>query len=104
MAARIEWKPNALMDFAAARVQNGMNRAAKFCADDAKRRAKGRRIKDAVKYRVRTDGQTVEGFIYTTWFVGRFHETGTSKMRARPYLRPAVLENGAEITRLIAKG
>jgi HK97 gp10 family phage protein len=102
--ARITWKPEAVMDMATAQVTNGMNRAAKFVADDAKRRAHGARTKAAIKYRVRADGRKIEGFVYTTWFVGRFFELGTRKMRARPYLRPAVLENGAEITRLIAKG
>lgn len=100
----VNWKPNAVVDFAVAHVQTGMNRAAKFCAADAQRRARGQRIKNSIKYRVITDGRVVSGYVYTDWFVTRFHEMGTSKMAARPAMRPAVLENGAEITRLLGKG
>jgi HK97 gp10 family phage protein len=34
-------------------------------------------------------------------FYARFHELGTSKMAAHPFLRPAVFENEAEIMRLL---
>lgn len=100
----LTWKPNAVLDFALARVQTGMNRATSFAANDARRRAKGARVKASFKQKVIADGRTVRGFIYTTWFVARLHELGTSQMAARPALRPAVLENGAAITRLIGGG
>lgn len=103
-AVRVTWKPNAVLDLALAKVQTGMNRAAKFAADDARRRAKGKRIKDSIKHRVIADGNDVRGYLYTTWFVTRLHELGTRKMRARPAMRPAVLENGGEITRLLGGG
>jgi hypothetical protein len=104
MAVKLTWKPNAVLDMALAQVTTGMTRAAKFAADDAKRRARGKRIKESIKYRVITDGRTITGYVYTDWFVTRFHEMGTSKLAARPAMRPAVLENGATITRLIGKG
>lgn len=104
MAVRLVWKPNAVLDMALAQVTTGMNRAAKFVANDAKRRARGKRIKNSMKYRVIADGRKVTGYVYTDWFVTRFHEMGTSKMAQRPMLRPAVLENGPTITRLLGKG
>lgn len=105
MAVRFtSWKPDAVIDMAVARATTGMNRAARFVANDARRRARGKRIKESMKSRVITDGRKITGYLYTTWFVTRLHETGTSKMAARPAMRPAVLENGREIVRLLGKG
>lgn len=101
---RLVWKPNPVLEMATAKATTGMNRAVKFVADDARRRARGKRIKESMKGRVITDGRKITGYLYTTWYVTRFHELGTSKMAARPMMRPAVLENGPTITRLIGKG
>lgn len=93
-------------------VQN-MEVAAKFAADDARRRVASHRrsgrleanIVDVVSV-VTARGQTVTGWVgvkrkaYWGWFL----EMGTRRQRAWPFLRPAVFNNAREIVRILMRG
>lgn len=98
-----EWHADELVERTVAKTAAGMQDAATFVLQRARSLTKGR-VAKAVRTKVVTKGLKVTGYLYTGYFVGRFFETGTRKMRARPYLRPAVYQNGAEITRRIAHG
>lgn len=42
--------------------------------------------------------QTKDGFFKGDQFYGAFHEFGTARMKARPFMRPAVYDNESRIT------
>lgn len=106
-SAKVTWHPERVIDHVMARSTSGMEKAVEFVASQAKAHAPtagGGRVSASLKTKVTVRGHLIEGTLYTDWFVSRFHELGTSKMRARPFMRPAVLNNGAHITRLITGG
>ena len=90
----------------AGRVVQNMDAACQMVAEDARGRVpKGRpELVKYIDYTVTAEGNTVEGRVgvkkHAYW--GRFIELGTSKMAAKPFLRPAVQANKAEIVKLIA--
>jgi HK97 gp10 family phage protein len=60
-------------------------------------------MRDAITYTLEVQENAVEGIVGVGKgaFYARFIELGTSKLAARPFLRPAVFENEAEIMRLL---
>jgi HK97 gp10 family phage protein len=114
-----EWNQQKVMAEVSGQVINGMDRACAFAAEQARPRAPRRKgtLAGLITHEVVPVGNTVEGRVGVSKgkyagdrsnqgeaFYGRFHELGTVKMPARPFLRPAVYENADEITRLIAEG
>jgi HK97 gp10 family phage protein len=103
----LEWNQHQFMARIGGIVANNMERACNFAADEARARAPrltGRLIEN-VDIRVEVIGKsnTIEGRvgvirkIFWAWF----QEVGTSKMAARPFLRPAVFNNAARLVRMI---
>jgi len=92
----------------AGRVVDGMDAACQLVAEDARARVpKGRpELVEHIDYTVAAEGSTIEGRVGVKkkGYWGLFVELGTSKMAARPFLRPAVQSNKAKILKLIAGG
>lgn len=120
MSPVTEWNADKLLAQVSGQVINGMDRACSFAAEQARSRAPvgaTGKIQRLVDYEVVPKGNDVVGRVGVSKgkdsgasasqgeaFYWRFHEYGTKKMRARPFIRPAVLENGDEIVRLIGEG
>ena len=104
-----EWDAKKVIAEVSGRVVNGMDAACQFAVGVAKMkapRATGRMMQ-AIDYEVVASGVEVEGRVggrRNEAFYEYFVEMGTSRMGARPHLRPAVFENGATIVRLIEEG
>ena len=63
-------------------------------------------LKNTIRYEVNEEGREVYGIVGTTQKdpdYGLFLEYGTSKMEARPWLRPAMRENNDFIRQSLAK-
>ncbi|MFH0902329.1 MAG: HK97-gp10 family putative phage morphogenesis protein [Pseudomonadota bacterium] len=115
-----EWNADELLAEISGRLINGMDKAMSFAAEKARAGAPvgaTGRVQKLVDYEVVPEGNDVVGRVGVNKgkdrgasasqgeaFYWRFHEYGTRKLRARPFVRPAVFENGDEITRLIAEG
>jgi len=83
----------------------GMGRVCQFVAEKARANAPVRTgaMREAITYTLEVQENAVEGImgVGKKAFYARFIELGTSKLAARPFLRPAVFENEAEIMRLL---
>jgi len=85
-----------------------MERACKFAADQMRANAPERsgRLKKAIGYEVKVEGNTVEGYVgvkHGFWrtHVARFLEFGTSRMPAKPFMRRSVFGNKDTILRIL---
>ncbi len=103
-----QWKAKQFIAYVAGEVAVNMDRACEFAADRARAKVPVRSglTKSDIDYEVDARALVVEGRIGIPKgkghaFYGYFVEVGTSKMGARPFLRPAVSENGAEIVRIL---
>jgi len=83
----------------------GMGRVCQFVAEKAQANAPvlSGLTREEITYKLEVQEDIVEGIVGVgkKAFYARFHELGTSKMAAHPFLRPAVFENEAEIMRLL---
>jgi HK97 gp10 family phage protein len=83
----------------------GMARVCRFVAEKAQANAPVRtgKLREEITYKLEVQEDVVEGIVGVgkEAFYARFIEMGTSKMAARPFLRPAVFENTDEIMRLL---
>jgi len=95
-------------------LRSAMREAAKPILDDAKRRApvltgqlrkslKIRSIKRNRQGQVGVVISTEKGFFKGETFYGAFHEFGTKKMPARPFIRPAFESNKAQSVRIVGE-
>lgn len=105
-----EWKQKELIAKVSGQIVAGMDAACKFAVGQAKAKAPVRTgfTKRDISYKVFVDGNDVIGAVGVfkgskAWYA-RFPEFGTSRMAARPFLRPAIWENKAKIMKLIAGG
>lgn len=103
------WRQAELIAEISGEIVDGMGAACAFAADRARENAPERRgiLKGDIDYRVEAHGNEVTGYVGVKKgkaFYGYFVELGTSKMAARPFLRPAVFGHAAEILRLIVGG
>ena len=111
-----EWNAEKIKAKISGRVLDGMDAACSYGADQASGRAPRRTPLLALEigYNVKPERNKVVGRVGVKGgtvsksqgkaFYGLFIEMGTRKMPARPFLRPAIFENGAQIVRLIAGG
>ena len=103
----LEWRQREFMAKIGGIVAQNMERACEFAADEARARAPrltGQLVRGVdIKVGVRARDQTIEGRVgvIKKVFWAWFQEMGTSKMSARPFLRPAVFNNAARIVRMI---
>ncbi len=104
-----EWRAKELIAEVSGRVLRGMDSACDFAADQARAKAPKRTglLKSEIDYVVQAKGLEITGYVGVKAgkaFYGYYQELGTRKLRARPFLRPAVFGNAAEITRRVAGG
>lgn len=88
-------------------VAANMDSVCQFVRDQARGRAPTLTglLASSIDYELSAGGETVSGRVGVKKgraFYGWFHEVGTRKMAAHPFLRPAVWENVAEILRRLA--
>ncbi len=103
-----EWRQQ---EFIALVKRNGavnMGAAVEFCRDQARARVRVRtgKLRDNIIGVVEETPDSVTGFVGVkkATFWGWFVERGTKSQPARPFLRPAVFENAAQILRIIRGG
>ncbi|MDZ4346862.1 MAG: HK97-gp10 family putative phage morphogenesis protein [Candidatus Binatia bacterium] len=103
-----EWHDKELIAKVSGKVINGMDDACRFAVAQAKANAprRGGTLQGEITYEVKASKNEIVGYVGLPKkgkaFYGRFFEFGTRKMAARPFLRPAVFGNMAEIMRRIA--
>lgn len=107
------WNANKLRAEIAGRVAVNMNTACEFVVDRAKALAPVRTglLRDNIIHEIHAKGDVVEGLVGARtkgahprpWYA-LFVETGTKQRPARPFLRPAVFNHGAEIVRILQEG
>lgn len=98
---KITWNADKFKAGVSAKVIDGMDRVGQFCAERASANAPVDRgiLRSDITYKVEAHGEAVETIVgvkrraFWAWFL----ELGTVKMSARPFLRPAVFGNRAEI-------
>jgi len=104
-----QWNDRELMAMIEERVVAGMEAACEFAVKRAQATAPVRTgiMRGDVAYVVKAERNNIVGYVgvrkgkaFYAWFV----ERGTRKMRARPFLRPAVFNHAREIVRLVARG
>jgi HK97 gp10 family phage protein len=102
-----KWDPETLKNEFRIQIAENMDRAAGFAAQQAKAAApvdRGILRSDIAYHVVHGRHDVIEGIVgvrkraFWAWFV----ELGTVNMAARPFLRPSVFGNAAEIMRLLA--
>ena len=104
-----QWNDKELMALIEERVVAGMEAACDFAAARAESLApvKTGIMRGDVAYKVVAQHNDITGYVGVRKgraFYAYFVELGTSKMRARPFLRPAVFNHAQEIVRLVARG
>ncbi len=103
----IEWRDRKFKARIGGIIAQNMERACEFAADQARARAPrltGNLIQGIdIKVEVRGQANMIEGWVGVVKkrFYAFFVEMGTSKMAARPFLRPAVFNNARHIVRII---
>lgn len=104
-----QWNDKELMATIEERVATGMEAACDFAAGVAESLApvKTGIMRGDVAYKVVAQHNQITGYVGVKKgkaFYAYFVERGTSKMRAHPFLRPAVFNRAREIVRLVARG
>ena len=105
-----EWKQKELIAKVSGQIVAGMEAACQFAEGQAKARAPHRTglLKSDISHKVEARGNEITGYmgVFKTSkaFYARFPEFGTSRMAARPFLRPAIWENRAKIMKLLTGG
>lgn len=100
-----EWNAAKIKHKMLVKSAEGMGRVCQFVAEKARANAPvlTGKMREEITYKLEVQENVVEGIVGVgkEAFYARFLEMGTSKMAARPFLRPAVFENEAEIMRLL---
>ena len=106
-----EWKDKELLAKVSGHILRGMDDACSFAKGQAQARAPKRtgKLQGDIDYTVTAEKSDIVGRVgvksgKTAAFYGWFVEVGTRKMAAKPFLRPAVFDNAAEIVRRIIGG
>ena len=104
-----DWNPQRVKAAIAGQVAQNMETACVFVVSRAKELAPRRTglIISEMDFVVEVGarGNVVEGIVGVKRgkaFYARFHELGTRRMAAHPFLRPAVFNHASEIVRIIA--
>jgi len=101
-----KWRQAELIKATAEDLINNMDKACQFVAGQAQAKAPARtgKLRNQIGYKVEAEGTAITGYVGVKKeaFYGYFLELGTSKMAARPFLRPAVYQNSAQIVKILA--
>ena len=111
MSPIVEWNQAKVLAEVSGRVVANMERACEFVEGIAGGLVPVRSglTKRDIDHEVEARGNVVEGRVGVltgkehAWYA-HFVEMGTSRMTARPFLRPAVFEHGDEIVKIIQGG
>ncbi len=104
-----DWDAKKFVKQVSGRLLSGMDAACSFAAEEARAKAprdKGL-LQSEIDYEVKPKKNVVTGYLGVKKgdaYYGYFHELGTSKMAAHPFLRPAVFDNGDKIVSLLVGG
>lgn len=100
-----DWNPARVKAAIAGSMVQNMAVAASFALEQAKARVPVRKgnLRRNLIFEIEARGDVIEGRIGARkkFFQAFFLEVGTSKLRARPFLRPAVFGNAATILRML---
>lgn len=104
-----EWNADKVRAMVSGKLVQNMDRACQFAEDQAAARVPVRTgiTRDDITHEVSARGNTIEGRVGVKRgksFYAFFVEMGTRKMAAKPFLRPAVFGNAAEILRILRGG
>jgi HK97 gp10 family phage protein len=106
-----EWNSKELLAKVSGHVLEGMDDACKFAKAAAWGYAPDRtgKLRGGIDYTIEVERADVVGKVGVVAgkdapYYGYFVELGTKKMAAKPFLRPAVFDNAAEIVRRIIGG
>lgn len=103
------WNPQGFIGVVEKRLTENVEKAAQFAVGCVQARAPFRTgvLRGDIDYEIHSGPGFVEAVVGVAYeepffaFYGWFFEMGTSKMAARPFLRPAVFNNAAEILRIV---
>ena len=100
------WRQKEFVAYISGRLVQNMERACRFAADAARAKVPVRKgiLRSEIDYTVSAHGQVIEGVVGVRrgrGFYGYFVELGTSRMTARPFLRPAVFGNASELVAIL---
>ena len=105
-----EWRQKEFLAKVSGDVINGMESACQFVKAQAQASAAVRTglMKSRITHKLKARDNSITGYVgvfkHSGAFYAQFVELGTSKMAARPFLRPAVFGNAAKILKLVAGG
>lgn len=103
-----EWRQKEFLAEMSGRVVDNMDRACQYVVEQAQARAPVRSgiMRSDITYEIVVTGLVVTGWIGVLWkrFYAYFVELGTSRMKAQPFLRPAVFNNARQIIRKLTGG
>lgn len=112
----VTWHAEAWMAALLVKLARNMDAVGAYVAQEAKARAPraagaghaggGAHAADSITYKVSPDRRAITVRVGATnagWYLG-FHEIGTSKMAAHPWLRPVIFGNADKILELLTRG
>ncbi len=113
-APKVDWHAEAWMAALVAKLAVNMEAVGAYVAAEARaprapgtgHAGGGAHAADTITHKVSAERGAVTVRVGATnagWYLS-FHETGTSKMAASPWLRPAIFGNSAKILELLTRG
>ena len=106
-----EWNSKELLAKTSGHILRGMDDACQFAVQQAQAKAPKRtgKLSGDITHEIKTEKNDVVGYVGVKGgkgaaFYGYFIEVGTRKMAARPFLRPAIFNNAAEIVKRLIGG
>jgi HK97 gp10 family phage protein len=98
-----EWNIPKIEDLLRMIYRDRLELAAEYVVSEAKLRCPvdTGRLRDSINYQVEFEGNKMTASIGTNVTYGVYIELGTNKIGARPYLRPALLENIPNIKKIL---
>lgn len=103
-----EWRQKEFLAEISGKLVNNMDNACQYAVDQAQARAPVRSgiMRSDIIYEIVVVGLVVTGWVGVLLkrFYAYFVELGTSRMKAQPFLRPAVFNNARQIVRKLTGG
>lgn len=103
-----EWRQKEFLAEMSGRVVDNMDRACQYVVEQVRPRVPVRTgiLRSDITYEIVVQGLAVTGWVgaLAKRFYAYFVELGTSRMKAQPFLRPAVFNNARQIVRKLTGG